>query len=289
MGVNKVDEIFDKFKFQVRLQILKFVKMSRAFSVIRTDKNGLRTILTHARPNRDIHCQSSTGSIVLFNDRQNNQRRHSLIPLTYEPKKLVKTSSRQFSSLLHQRRRPIHFIPPGSRGLGWVPTIVRSVLKIRYLLLGGALGGGASLAKQYEEWKKNLPDTDWVKDLIPDIDINKLTGNMIKVGEKIKGTANEIDLDPALKKVIGFRQWFEKRLDDAVQAAEKENQKAIKFDKVDTAKVAATPIEDEKEEQKLQEVKVEDKRVDEKPITAPIEKAVEENMGGAILKSIVRP
>ena len=84
----------------------------------------LRTILTHSRPNRDIHCQSSTGSIVLLNDRQNNQRRRSLIPLTYEPKKLVKTSSRQFSSLLHQRRRPIHFIPPnippGSRGLGWV-------------------------------------------------------------------------------------------------------------------------------------------------------------------------
>ena len=44
------------------------------------------------------------------------------------------------------------------------------------------------------------------QDLIPDIDINKLTGNMIKVGEKIKGTANEIDLDPALKKVIDFRQ-----------------------------------------------------------------------------------
>merc|ERR1712156_1256839 len=186
-------------------------------------------------------------------------------------------------------RRPLHFIPPGSRGLGWIPTVVRSVLKIRYLLLGGALGGGASLAKQYEEWKKNLPDTDWVKDLIPNIDINKLTGNMIKVGEKIKGTANEIDLDPALKKVIDFRQWFEKRLDDAIQAAEKENQKAIKFDKVNTAKVTETPIEDEKAEQKVQEVKIEDKKVDEKTIKTPVEKAVEENMGGAILKSIVRP
>merc|ERR1711976_484767 len=112
---------------------------------------------------------------------------------------------------------------------------------------------------------------------------------MIKVGEKIKGTANEIDLDPALKKVIDFRQWFEKRLDDAIRAAEKENQKAIKFDKVDTAKVTETPIEDEKAEQKVQEFKVEDKKVDEKPIITPVEKAVEENMGGAILKSIVRP
>ena len=33
----------------------------------------------------------------------------------------------------------------------------------RYLLLGGAVGGGASLAKQYEEWKNNLPDTAWIK------------------------------------------------------------------------------------------------------------------------------
>ena len=99
--------------------ILYFFSLSKSLLFFR-----LRTILTHSRPNRDIHCQSSTGSIVLFNDRQNNQRRHSFVPLTYEPKKLVKTSSRQFSSLLQQRRRPIHFIPPnippGSRGLGWV-------------------------------------------------------------------------------------------------------------------------------------------------------------------------
>merc|ERR1712203_238915 len=161
--------------------------------------------------------------------------RHSFLPLTYEPKKLVKTSSRQFSSLLQQRRRPIHFIPPnippGSRGLGWVPTIVRSVLKIRYLLLGGALGGGASLAKQYEEWKKGLPDTDWVKDLIPDIDINKVSSGLVKFGQSIKGKANEIDLDPAVKRVVDFQKWFEKRLDDAIQAAEKEQRpKAITYE-----------------------------------------------------------
>ena len=73
--------------------------------------------MTHSRPTRDIHCQPSAG-FVLLNDRQ-SQRRPNFVPLTYGPK-LVKTSNRQFSSLLQQRRRPLHFIPPGSRGLGWV-------------------------------------------------------------------------------------------------------------------------------------------------------------------------
>ena len=123
--------------------------------------------------------------------------------------------------------------PIGTRGIGWVPTIIRSVLKIRYLLLGGAIGGGASLAKQYEEWKKNLPDTDWIKDLMPDVDLNKFSSELIKAGEQIKGKANEIDLDPAVKKMIDFRQWFEKRLDDAIQAADKENPRKIELKEVE--------------------------------------------------------
>ena len=117
----------------------------------------LRTILTHSRPNRDIHCQSSTGSIVLFNDRQNNQRRHSFVALTYEPKKLVKTSSRQFSSLLQQRRRPIHFIPPnippGSRGLGWVRKNYASVWHIFEKLKKVRMTSWTSLASPFECWR----------------------------------------------------------------------------------------------------------------------------------------
>ena len=140
-------------------------------------------------------------------------------------------------------RKRLHIAPPiGTRGLGWVPTVIRSVLKIRYLLLGGALGGGASLAKQYEEWKKNLPDTDWIKDMVPDVDINKISKGILSAGEQIKGKANEIDLDPAVKKIIDFRQWFEKRLDDAIQAAEKENPRKIEY--------KTEPEESKKEERK---------------------------------------
>jgi hypothetical protein len=81
-----------------------------------------------------------------------------------------------------------------SRGLGFVPTLIRSVLKIRYLLLGGALGGGYSLAKQYDEWKKNLPDSDWIKDLFPKVELDKFRSDLIKTADKIKGRANEMDI-----------------------------------------------------------------------------------------------
>ena len=51
--------------------------------------------------------------------------------------------------------------------------------------------------QQYEEWKKNLPDTDWIKGLIPVIEADKFRTGISKAADGIKGKANEIDLDPA--------------------------------------------------------------------------------------------
>ena len=53
--------------------------------------------------------------------------------------------------------------------------------------------------QQYEEWKKNLPDTDWIKGLIPVIEADKFRTGISKAADGIKGKANEIDLDPALR------------------------------------------------------------------------------------------
>ena len=39
-----------------------------------------------------------------------------------------------------------------------------------------------------------MPDTDWMKGLIPDVELDKFRSNLIKVGESIKGKANEIDI-----------------------------------------------------------------------------------------------
>ena len=125
------------------------------------------------------------------------------------------------SHFLSSKSTPYYSLVNARNFGGWVATIARSVLKIRYLVLGGAIGGGASLAKQYEEWKEGLPDTQWIKSLFPsDKDIDKFRSSLIKAGESIKGKANEIDIDPVLSKVIGYRKWFEKRLNDAIEAAD---------------------------------------------------------------------
>ena len=63
-----------------------------------------------------------------------------------------------FNDLFLSRVRPLLDLPhnpslvvpsplTGVRHFGIVPTVIRSVLKLRYLLLGGALGGSYSLAK----------------------------------------------------------------------------------------------------------------------------------------------
>ena len=117
----------------------------------------------------------------------------------------------------------------GRRHIGWIPTAIRSVLKLRYLLLGGAIGGGASLASQYEEWKRNLPDTDWIKDMVPDVDISKFRAGLIDFKDNVRGKIGEINMDPKLKeagwdKYSEFKMWFDQRLDKAIKQVEEEEE-----------------------------------------------------------------
>ena len=104
----------------------------------------LNAILSSSvRPTTHRHFRTVT-SLASLQDRNHRSNQFVLIN-NHNSASRLKISQRNYASLLH-RRKPLN-IPPGSRGLGWIPTVVRSVLKIRYLLLGGALGGGASLAK----------------------------------------------------------------------------------------------------------------------------------------------
>ncbi len=89
---------------------------------------------------------------------------------------------------------------------------------------------------------------------MPEVELDKFRSSLMKTADQIKGKANEIDIgmqwhhrlsslrfvllvsslcpDPALQstlgKLAGFRAWFEKRLDDAIQAAEMAEQQQQK-------------------------------------------------------------
>lgn len=48
--------------------------------------------------------------------------------------------------------------------------------------------------QQYEEWKNNLPDMDWIKGLIPAIESDKVRKGLRSTAESIRAKANEIDI-----------------------------------------------------------------------------------------------
>lgn len=109
-----------------------------------------------------------------------------------------------------------------------VVRALRGMLKIRYLLIGGAVAGGGALNKKYNDWKEGLPDLKWLDDVLPDNEKwQQWRGNLIEFKENVK---NNIDIDPRIKalseaKYKEFRNWFDKRLDDAIEAAEANNSK----------------------------------------------------------------
>ncbi|XP_030373382.1 dynamin-like 120 kDa protein, mitochondrial isoform X4 [Scaptodrosophila lebanonensis] len=78
-------------------------------------------------------------------------------------------------------------IPP-SRGYGMlVVRILRGAMKLRYLVLGGAIGGGVSLSKKYEDWKDGLPDLKWLEDALPQGEKwSQFSRKLIEVGSVVK-------------------------------------------------------------------------------------------------------
>ncbi|XP_046669274.1 dynamin-like 120 kDa protein, mitochondrial isoform X2 [Homalodisca vitripennis] len=121
-----------------------------------------------------------------------------------------------------------------SRGYAMlVARLVRGVLKIRYLVLGGTIGGGYTLQKKYEEWKDGLPDMKWLDSMLPNQDqVNNFKGSMALLTEKIKN----FEIDPRLKKAVGdsqfgsMKEWFDKRLEEAYTAAEERDKSSAKLE-----------------------------------------------------------
>ncbi|CAG9572578.1 unnamed protein product [Danaus chrysippus] len=123
-------------------------------------------------------------------------------------------------SVLFNRPVPNH-IPRRQYGM-LIARAVRGVLKIRYLVLGGAVGGGMTLNKKYSEWKDGLPDMGWLNDMLPDNDQwDRFTTTLITAKDRI---GDQLQIDPRLReagraRAAELRDWLSQRYEDAVAAA----------------------------------------------------------------------
>ncbi|XP_034003058.1 dynamin-like 120 kDa protein, mitochondrial isoform X3 [Trematomus bernacchii] len=111
-----------------------------------------------------------------------------------------RAAARYFTSMSRLPMRPPK-PPPGSGGRGhqqqrnfWAIRLAARLLKLRYILLGSAVGGGYTAKKTYEEWKDMLPDfseynwviPDFVRELSNQIDLDKLTKALPEIEEIVK-------------------------------------------------------------------------------------------------------
>uniref|UniRef100_A0A1A8N7N4 Dynamin-like GTPase OPA1, mitochondrial n=1 Tax=Nothobranchius rachovii TaxID=451742 RepID=A0A1A8N7N4_9TELE len=110
-----------------------------------------------------------------------------------------RTAARYFTSMSRLPMRPLK--PSGSGGHNyqqqrnfWVARLAARLLKLRYILLGTAVGGGYTAKKTYEEWKDMLPDfseynwviPDFVWELSEQIDLDKLAKALPEMEEIAK-------------------------------------------------------------------------------------------------------
>ncbi|KAL1023299.1 hypothetical protein UPYG_G00038900 [Umbra pygmaea] len=112
-----------------------------------------------------------------------------------------RSAARHFTSMSRLPMRPPK-PPPGSQGGWryhqhrnfWMLRLASRLLKLRYILLGSAVGGGYTVKKTYDEWKDMLPDMSEYNWVIPDfvwemsehIDLEKLTKMLPELEEIAK-------------------------------------------------------------------------------------------------------
>ncbi|KAG9351180.1 hypothetical protein JZ751_025070 [Albula glossodonta] len=89
------------------------------------------------------------------------------------PRTALRSTTRHFTSLSRlpplpaRSRRPPPLTWQQQRSF-WIARVASRLLKLRYILLGSAVGGGYTAKKTYEEWKDMLPDLSEYTWIVPD-------------------------------------------------------------------------------------------------------------------------
>ncbi|XP_060226157.1 dynamin-like 120 kDa protein, mitochondrial isoform X4 [Meriones unguiculatus] len=115
-----------------------------------------------------------------------------------------RTSFQQFSSLtnlsLHKLKlSPIKYGYQPRRNF-WPARIAARLLKLRYIILGSAVGGGYTAKKTFDEWKDMIPDLSDYKWIVPDfiweideyIDLEKIR-KALPTSEDLANLAPDLD------------------------------------------------------------------------------------------------
>ncbi|XP_069363175.1 dynamin-like GTPase OPA1, mitochondrial [Maniola hyperantus] len=222
---------------------------SQPLEVVATVTNQLPSVLEKAREKNMLERLSSKESLVGKEEDKvtkeaaeekstmsrilNHRMRASLKKPSWSPidKRAVAFSIYTGRSLLLHKPIPPNHIPRRKYGM-LVARAVRGMLKIRYLILGGAVGGGMTLNKKYAEWKDGLPDMGWLNELLPDNDQwDKFTTTLISAKDKIGDQLQigvpltlSVTSDPRLRdaglaRAAELREWLAQRYEDAVAAA----------------------------------------------------------------------
>lgn len=220
--------------------------------VIPRGKFGVAVVLlkrschrTHSRPSTVSPQLLSPGNVLKssYNGVNPNAFKKSILFALYGAP--MSKEMRHFSQVSAQRQlarnkraallqlKPLPFASVPSRGVGMlIVRAVRGVLKLRYIVLGGAIGGGMSLSKSYEEWKKTLPvlpDMSWLEQYYPESEkIDSVFSSLQSIKEKVVANIGNMEMDPRLRflgeaKVKDMKEWWDLKLESAIEAASKEN------------------------------------------------------------------
>uniref|UniRef100_A0A8C3A331 Dynamin-like GTPase OPA1, mitochondrial n=1 Tax=Cyclopterus lumpus TaxID=8103 RepID=A0A8C3A331_CYCLU len=156
-----------------------------------------------------------------------------------------RTAARYFTSMSRLPMRPPK-PPPGTGGRGhqqqrnfWVAQLAARLLKLRYILLGSAVGGGYTAKKTYDEWKEMLPDfseynwviPDFVWELSEQIDLEKLAKALPEIEEiaKLLPDFNKIGENfTFLKTIFKGNRGFLLKYQRMLERVEKENKELRK-------------------------------------------------------------
>ncbi|XP_036880061.1 dynamin-like GTPase OPA1, mitochondrial isoform X5 [Manis javanica] len=132
---------------------------------------------------------------------------HSHHPTLKLQRPQFKTSLQQFSSLTNLPLRKLKLSPIKygyqPRRNFWPARLAARLLKLRYLILGSAVGGGYTAKKTFDQWKDMIPDLSDYKWIVPDIvwEIDEYI-DLEKIRKALPNSEDLAKLAPDLDKIV---------------------------------------------------------------------------------------